>query len=482
MNTFIPLLLLVGCTQIEEHDEVVVDASGWHGAKVVVAGSEGFELDHVDWYPRLVTYPCDDEERGRIRDSGPHLLGEAFRLDHGRWCDVSIQSEQELVVRGRAPEGAFEIEIPVWSIPLVSGHAWEMPHPADWRRGVVAEVGGEGWLEVLRPHLGSETLRIDSVHPLWGTLLREIHRTSGLYEDVDLDGLLTEAERAPLSAPAVVTPTSMLVAVGSEPYVWVSRDDGRSFSRQWVWNTFGNLPRMRDVAWGDGRGVLVGSGHPRAVATSEDGANWYLVAVDGAPLRGVTHAEGRFVAVGELGTVSWSTDGLAWHDVQLPVQTTWTDVVHGDGRFVAVGEGGSHAWSDDGVAWEVDAWGDADLLAVTWGADRFVAVGADGARHHSDDGAHWLVAEDDPFTLSSVVWDGAHFVAVGDGEMRASPDGVAWGRMAWSELTQVVVAADGALVGVASHDRIVAENDTEWTVLGESDTTIRKIRRFDLGD
>jgi hypothetical protein len=100
------------------------------------------------------------------------------------------------------------------------------------------------------------------------------------------------------------------------------------------------------VAFGSGRFVTVGN--LGTVFTSGDGITWTNVDSGFSNiLYGVAYGAGKFTAVGfpstttGFSTVLTSPDGLAWTE-RSPgsVQTLW-GVAHGNGSFVAVGEQGT---------------------------------------------------------------------------------------------------------------------------------------------
>ena len=80
----------------------------------------------------------------------------------------------------------------------------------------------------------------------------------------------------------------------------------------------------------------------------------------GRPLEGVTFGGGRFVAVGDRGTVVHSTDGRSWQAADGTVTDEYLlGVAYGSGRFVAVGFRGEHGLivhSTDGRSWQQDRW------------------------------------------------------------------------------------------------------------------------------
>src|SRR5438552_19045312 len=71
--------------------------------------------------------------------------------------------------------------------------------------------------------------------------------------------------------------------------------------------------------------------------------------VSNAVLTGITYGNGKFVAVGDQGTVITSYDGVTWNNRVSGVAVHLTDVVYGGGRFVVLGERGTLITSANGV-------------------------------------------------------------------------------------------------------------------------------------
>jgi len=114
-----------------------------------------------------------------------------------------------------------------------------------------------------------------------------------------------------------------------------------------------------------------------------------LVSGASANLNAVVFGKGTFVAVGDNGVVTTSTNGTDW--TVRTVGTTLYGVAFGtNGRFVAVGDNGATLASSDGVDWTPGASGTTNAFrGITYGGNQFVAVGADGAISTSADGSQW---------------------------------------------------------------------------------------------
>ncbi|HNX51800.1 MAG TPA: hypothetical protein PKL08_16655, partial [Thermoanaerobaculaceae bacterium] len=153
----------------------------------------------------------------------------------------------------------------------------------------------------------------------------------------------------------------------------------------------------------------------------------------GRDLTGVASGGGLILALGPLGTLLTSQDGMSWTSRASGTTAALSGAAWGGGRFVVVGERGTILESNDGVTFATQSSGvTADLAAVTFGAGRFVAVGAAGTVLASPDGMTWAAQQVAGVrNLSGLAWNGSVFVAGGESAsdlaiILTSPDGVTW--------------------------------------------------------
>jgi uncharacterized delta-60 repeat protein len=114
------------------------------------------------------------------------------------------------------------------------------------------------------------------------------------------------------------------------------------------------------VSSGSGKFVLVGDSG--TVLYSTDGANWSVATpVTGVSLQAVAYANGRFVAGGTnsasatlRSVIITSTDGINWQSVSVPFTGSIRGMTYADGRFLAVGGSVSILASSDGLHWDAD--------------------------------------------------------------------------------------------------------------------------------
>jgi hypothetical protein len=213
-------------------------------------------------------------------------------------------------------------------------------------------------------------------------------------------------------------------------------------------------------AYSAGRYVLVGP----SLATSTDGIHFTKSASAPNGINAITYSAGQFIVVSADGSISRSTDGLAWNPARSGTVKSLNSITYGAGRYVTVGEDGTIRVSQDGVLW-AGAWSGTDygLYGVAFGNGQFVAVGYQGIILTSPDGSGWTVQyNSDLSTLSKVLFDGARFVAVGSGgAVVTSANGIAWARQSTgiTDSLQNITYGDGLYVAVGVSGKVFSSTD-----------------------
>jgi hypothetical protein len=182
-------------------------------------------------------------------------------------------------------------------------------------------------------------------------------------------------------------------------------------------STFGDVldeSVIRDIAYGNGKFVAIGPmGQNFKMATSTDGISWTAVTdntlsnffTTNAPK--IAYGSNKFVVVGQRGQMAYSSDGTSW--TAVTDSTIWqytegggstymasiSDIVYGNNKFVAVGGVGKMATSSDGVSWKAVAttvWDNQyqgqtfqnSIRAIAYGNNRFVAGGSGKIAYSTD--------------------------------------------------------------------------------------------------
>jgi hypothetical protein len=282
----------------------------------------------------------------------------------------------------------------------------------------------------------------------------------------------TKAADVPAQMPAEI----QTVCYGNGVFVAGSREnDGRiawSNDGGETWHgldgaatTFGtNFVHVRflnDKFWAVG-----GGGH---MASSDDGTAWTAVESPGIALNIVDIAygevdgyeDGVFVAGGNRGTMSYSTDGGASWVANNRTETftaggsvaDFKAIIFAEGRFLAAGQFAKAVYSSDGIAWTDisgtmktgiiqhynNSWpsksGHLGLSAAAYGAGVYVVAGQ-GVLGVSSDLEHWERIDMGPFGfprghsfgwINSLIYaDGLFVLGGSDGKAACSVDGRTW--------------------------------------------------------
>ena len=148
---------------------------------------------------------------------------------------------------------------------------------------------------------------------------------------------------------------------------------------------------FRDAVYGNGRVVAVGDtyggqGIRGLSGATTDGRAWTTNVTGSHPFWSVAYGDGPqvFVAGGESGRVSWSTDGITWND--QTIGTTTVRVAYGAGRFIALTSNGAQE-STDGQTWTPI--GNVPVFRLLYGDGRWVGVSEPGETYTSSDGRQW---------------------------------------------------------------------------------------------
>ena len=221
------------------------------------------------------------------------------------------------------------------------------------------------------------------------------------------------------------------------------------------WQSRSRFPQgnmLNAVAWSGSQFAAVGA--LGTIVTSPDGVAW-TVRASGTEkvLTDIVWAADRFVAVGADRTVLTSSDGTAWTVAQADIPLSFAGIACDGTVLVGVAAGGATGRSVDGISWTQHATGYAqDLSGVAWGGGVFVAVGRNNNISTSPDGATWTqrFPPGAVQTLNAAVWAGDRWIVVGDeGAVHTSADGAVWTPQASGTGNTLTAAAWNGSVCVA---------------------------------
>lgn len=192
---------------------------------------------------------------------------------------------------------------------------------------------------------------------------------------------------------------------------------------------------LRSVEWSTEQSRFVAVGNLQTITASTDGSSWADI-YDGVntDLRGVMaiieDLDTSLMVVGTKGTILKSDDGLQYEFVWAREGLQLNSMARRNGTAVVVGDQGNVLRSQDFRTWDTVAVRPTflDLNSVTTSPSRFVAVGDNGTIVESVDGSSWSgISLTNELSLYDVIWDGSRFMAVGDsGLIVTSSDGQSW--------------------------------------------------------
>jgi hypothetical protein len=156
----------------------------------------------------------------------------------------------------------------------------------------------------------------------------------------------------------------------------------------WTTQSFSSMGRR--IAYGNNLWITVRSMNGYILKSANNGTSWTPIQLGGTALdwNDVAYGEGRWVIVGKSGQTSTSTDGSGWSTLAAGTDD-WQGVAYGNGSWVAVGVDGNIATSTDGLSWSVQRVGTDDWNDVAYGNGLWVAVGRDVWLAISTDGTNW---------------------------------------------------------------------------------------------
>lgn len=210
------------------------------------------------------------------------------------------------------------------------------------------------------------------------------------------------------------------------------------------------------VAYANGAFAAGGNG---GLFSSTDGATWTKRTSAMPPARlaspnslgtenisGVASANNLLFTFGIYGSITTSSDGIAWARRSTGTSHDINGLVHDGTRFVGVGTGGTVVTSPDGVAWTAQATNQTGWFGkLAYANGRYAAAGLNGL-HTSTNLTTWTgVAGTTSNQMWGVVYGGNRFVAVNSGISQGvlvSSDGAAW-------TTNRITGAAGNVLGFA---------------------------------
>ncbi len=235
---------------------------------------------------------------------------------------------------------------------------------------------------------------------------------------------------------------------------------------RWTWRH--PLPQGNDlygVAFGNGRFVAVGEGG--TIISSTDGTNWINSSLEVSDINGIVYGNGLFLAI-SLGYGYTSPDGLTWTQQPLPPFSPFladvVSVAYGAGVFVTTG--GGIFVSSNAVDW-VDRTGGIQRFfpSVTYGNGRFVASANALETYVSTNGWDWIGATNGlTFPVENVAFGNGVFVGSYNNVVTVSQDGLMWSphQILTNTMIYNLAFAGGHFLGLGQ-EIVTSPDGSNWT-------------------
>ena len=191
------------------------------------------------------------------------------------------------------------------------------------------------------------------------------------------------------------------VVYGNNTFVAIKTNSTENaYSTDGINWTVGSFPSsVKDIAFGNGRFVVLYNDITNDIFTSENGIGWTtrpnaLVGGTGR-WRSVSYTGGKFIAMGRDDAESIiSIDGITWTGFsQIPKHTGFISVAYGLGKYVSVSDEGYNMTSTDAINWDylgkgITSW---DPQSIIWSSNlkMFIMTTAYGYVQTSKDALTW---------------------------------------------------------------------------------------------
>jgi photosystem II stability/assembly factor-like uncharacterized protein len=165
-------------------------------------------------------------------------------------------------------------------------------------------------------------------------------------------------------------------------------------------------------------------------------------------LTSVVFAQNQFVAVGDIGTIVTSTDGIQWVQQHSGTTGNLKDIAYGKGKYVAVGNQGTILFSSNGLEWKEIKLNNEWFNMVTYGNGLFITINSYGSMFTSSNGEDWKEHEAGKsirFKMNDIIYADDRFIAVGAASYGiTSSDGENWIDFKGENKRHIGIGADNS--------------------------------------
>lgn len=202
---------------------------------------------------------------------------------------------------------------------------------------------------------------------------------------------------------------------------------------------------------------------------------------DGNCTIGNIEVKGRFVGVGNNGTILTSDDGAkTWGARNAPENINYNDVAYGNNIYVAVADNEKAALSEDyGVTWTSISTNGSDSnndwQHIVFGNNKFVASGNLGYFLTSLDGKNWSSQYNHNKTINDFIFANDKFIATtSDGKILISGDTVNWSQISCcgTDNFKTLTYGGGKFVAIATNSKksYTSNNGRSWVMRNQVST------------
>jgi hypothetical protein len=188
-------------------------------------------------------------------------------------------------------------------------------------------------------------------------------------------------------------------------------------------------------------------------------------------IRALTFGNGVYVAGGDAGTLTTSTDAITW---TTRTSNFGADAIYaltfGNNLYVAGGEDGTLATSTDGTTWTTrdSGFGSTEIRALSYGAGVYLAVGDSRTARVSTDGITWTETTNVIFSsiinATSATFGTIFVVGGASSALSTSTDGLTWTTRTSGASGGITALTYGGLYVLGVADRIrTSTNGITWT-------------------
>jgi len=228
-------------------------------------------------------------------------------------------------------------------------------------------------------------------------------------------------------------------------------------------------------------GTIFGAGGDETILSSPDGIEWNVSSNCSPDLIKVVWNGNQFLAIGNDGSLLYSSDGTNWTKSSTEIDNSLVDVIWTGKDYLGLAFDYGNDIDDsiqsiiyksvDGINWREYSKIDDDSPEKLFFINGiYYLLGYDGEILKSSDAIHWIEVDSGTEEyLNSLAWNGRQYVCVGDyGTVITSTDGVKWAKQTPITEVDLECIVWNGIKFVAVSDIVASSNDgVNWSVISE---------------